>query len=128
MNHKDLDRVGRESMRLAAERELKRGVKAGTIARHYRVSRTTAYRWRDAVRAGASMKRTRGTGRPRLVTMEQMRKIFIAGAPWHCIKDFAAAIEKATGVIYNGDHVCRLLGRLERATGTERGAYEKPQL
>ena len=120
----NLSRDEMERRRLAAAEELLGGLSQSKVARKYGVSRTTASRWQKALcRQGVeSLRKRRATGRPPRLTAEQFAtviQIFGEGAKAHGFYDdrwttlkLAKAIHAKFGVMYDRDHVGRLMHRL----------------
>lgn len=107
-----LTRDEMEQRRLEAVELLKTGVNQSEVARRLGVTRTSAMRWARRLRAGQSMQKSLGTGRPSLVTSGDLYGLY-RGRPdgeWTG-KAFAAAIEDVFHVTYDSDHAGKLLKR-----------------
>ena len=119
-----LNRDDMESRRLQAAQDLLNGNSQSTVARKYRVSRTTASRWHRALveKGYESLKKRRAPGRPSRLTSDQLTEVaeifaegpqaFGLGARRWTTAKMATAIEMRFGVRYDPDHVGRLMNRL----------------
>lgn len=118
MNHEQLKLMSRaqlETQRLAAAVDLLH-MRQADIARRYGVTRTTASRWARALRKGGpdALKLRKATGRPRLLTPEQLlmvREMYSAmSSARRCtIAKLTEAIEERFGIHFAADHVGRIL-------------------
>src|SRR4051812_5011873 len=72
-----LNRDDMESRRLQAAQDLLNGNSQSTVARKYRVSRTTASRWHRALveKGYESLKKRRAPGRPSRLTSDQLTEV-----------------------------------------------------
>jgi transposase len=106
------DRVAMESRRLEAAQLLQQGIHAAEVARRAGVTRTSASRWEQRLKAGKSLQRTFTPGRPSRLIFDCILRVYrsLPESEWTGVK-FAAAIFDAYGVRYAPDHAGRLLSR-----------------
>ena len=119
-----LTRDEMESRRLLAAQDLQTGSTQSQVARKFGVSRTTASRWRRALRCRGveALQKRRAPGRPCRLNAEQLAVVsdlFRAGPRqagfesdrWTTMR-FAEAVYRRLGVRYDPDHVGRIMHRL----------------
>lgn len=126
-NHRDLSRLELERRRLTAAIDLSAGMRQSELARKYGVSRTTASRWARLMRAGDSMRLRKAPGRPcRLTTVqcEELATIYRARPSWTQIQ-VAQVIHLRFGILYDQDHVGRILKKLGLRVTRKRSAKRK---
>lgn len=116
-----MSRQEMEARRIEAENLLRAGVRQADLVRRFKVSRTSASRWARRMESPSGMNKRRGTGRPRLTTDEELRRIWASRSKWTG-KRFADAISTATGIAYDADHGGRLLRSLRGLVNRKRGA------
>jgi transposase len=145
-----MTRAELETRRLAAVQDIEArmvfgrlpGGYSSDLARKYKVSRTTIGRWRSAVEDGLPLAARPAPGRPRRLSQAQEAMIseLYALGPRACAIEakrwtqatFTVAIQDATGVQYDSDHVGRIMHRLgltvprPRAIKSERRAGVLP--
>jgi transposase len=114
-----MTRAEMEIRRLDAVPALGSSLSLAMLAKRFHVSRTTIKRWRHAVEHGEPLTLRRATGRPVLTNPEQIKALYRAGprasgfeADKWTQNRFCAAIETATGIKYDPDHVGRIMHRL----------------
>lgn len=110
------DKLTRDEMerrRLEAVELLKTGVHQSEVARRVGVTRTSASRWARRLRAGDSMTKRRGSGRPSRLAPGELYGVYRRrpDRDWTS-KTFAAAIEDVLHVTYDSDHAGRLLKKV----------------
>jgi transposase len=119
-----LNRDEMEMRRLEAVQDLLSGQSQSNVARKFGVSRTTASRWNRALQQKGvdALRKRRATGRPSRLSREQLLLIpglYAQGAMFHGFSDsrwttarLAKVIEGQFGVLYDHDHVGRLMQKL----------------
>ena len=107
-----MTRAELEARRLSAIPELDNPtIPVAKLAMQYNVSRLTIYRWRKARVNGSTMKASKAAGRPPKLTPEQVQSCKRAydSITRQSQKDFANTVEALTGVLYDQDHIGRLM-------------------
>jgi transposase len=115
-----------EKRRLRAARALQAGeIRQADIPRKFHVSRTTASRWNRVVRTVGldGLRKHPAPGRPCRLSEDELRVAALiyrngpkaagfACGRWTSVT-FTRAIQKRFGVVYNPDHVGRIIHKLE---------------
>lgn len=101
------DATALETRRVLAVAAYKAGMRRAEIARKYGVSRTSVGRWTRRFDLTAR----KATGRPRRVSMAQLRSLYEERPVWN-VTVFRDAICNNFGVEYDVDHCSRLLKQL----------------
>jgi transposase len=132
-----------ESRRLMAAQDLQRGLTQSQVARKFGVSRTTASRWHRALdgRGVEALRKRRAPGRPCRLSADQVAgvtEIYKAGPRaagfdaerWTTVK-FAEAIRARFAIVYDPDHVGRIMHRLglreRQRTRRREGVFTFPE-
>jgi transposase len=115
------DRAELEARRLQGARLLQRGLKPAEVARRVNVSRTSVWRWQQALRSKRrdALRRTPHTGRPPRLTDAQKKRLIAALKVGALAQGYATdlwtlarvgkLIEKVSGKRYSESGVWRLL-------------------
>jgi transposase len=113
-----LTRDQMEQRRLEAAALLGNGLSQSRIARQFHVSRTTAGRWQQKLKAAGldALRQHPAPGRPCLLTPDQWRELealyrATRHTRWTCGR-MVQVIEERFGVRYHPDHAGRILQRL----------------
>jgi transposase len=113
-----------ERRRLAAARDLLRGMTKARVARKHRVAYVTVWRWETGLESGGlkALRRRKATGRPPKLSLGQLRRLggilergarFSGGSPrmWTS-QTVACLIRGVFRVGYHRNHIPRVLRRL----------------
>jgi transposase len=135
-----LTRDEMESRRLLAAQDLEMGYSQSQVARKFGVSRTTASRWRRALRGKGveALHKRRAPGRPCRLNADQLAIVsdLFRGGPrqagfdsdrWTTMR-FAEAVYRRFGVRYDPDHAGRIMHRLGLRQRTRRLRTDEPAL
>lgn len=121
---KQRDRAELEARRLQGARLLQRGVKPAAVAHRLNVSRTSVWRWQQALRSKRrdALRRTPRTGRPPRLTDAQKKRLIAALEAGALVQGYATdlwtlarvgkLIEKISGKRYSESGTWRLLKAL----------------
>ena len=109
-----MTRPAMESSRMRADAMLTAGDGPSKIARKLGVSRVSVYRWKALRLSRHGLKIRPTPGRPRWVSMERLRDLWLEQAKWKG-HEFAAAIRERLGVEYDPDHCYRIMKKLRGA-------------
>lgn len=106
-------RLELEHRRLEVAADIEAGMRTREIIGKYQVSRMTVSRWRRALGTGglAALQSHPATGRPGRLTAEQQEEIadLCSTTPPPSAAKVQALIQEKYGVVYDLDHVHRLL-------------------
>lgn len=115
-----------ESRRIAAALDFAAGMRQADVARKHGVSPMTVTRWYRRWIGGYGMERTKATGAPARLNPDQVaeiRALYFRVGRWTS-RELAELIAERFGVVYDQDHVGRLMikwGLRERRPRTEIG-------